>query len=144
MCVCVCVSVYHHHVVFLARISQTLSLVICLYHSSLPTCLQDYILYPYRAVVDKFLLVVQHLDVRVKESIGDVAYEFVLIFPAESHISCSSYLDGFWDGRWVAVQLLFGGMLLPGFVDIARSILVQFPSYFFLHMLSQRSCSAYI
>ena len=37
----------------------------------LPIGLQDYIRYPYRAVVDKFLLVGQHLHVCVKGSIGE-------------------------------------------------------------------------
>ena len=41
---------------------------------------------------------------------------------------CSSYLDDFWDGREVTVQLLFRRVLLPGFV--------QFPSRFCLCVLS--------
>ena len=31
----------------------------------------DYILYPYKAVVDKFLLISQHLHICVKVSIGE-------------------------------------------------------------------------
>ena len=38
--------------------------------------------------------------------------------PAVSHWSCSFYLDALWDGKWVAVQLLFCVMLLPGFVSV--------------------------
>ena len=42
----------------------------------------------------------------------NVAYHFC--FPILSH---SSYLDGLWDTRHLNVQLLFCGMLLPGFVQ---------------------------
>ena len=44
-----------------------------------------------------------------------VAYELVFTSPTVSRMSCSSNLD-FLDGRYVASQLLFYGMLLPGFV----------------------------
>ena len=37
----------------------------------------------------------------------NVAYEIHLTSPAVHVISCSSYLDDLWDGRWVVVQLLF-------------------------------------
>ena len=40
-------------------------------HPSLPAGLLDYIICPYRSVADKFQLVVQHLHVRVKGSIGE-------------------------------------------------------------------------
>ena len=46
-----------------------LSLAIRPYHPSLLSSPQRYILYPYRGVVDKCLMVVQHLQVRVKGSI---------------------------------------------------------------------------
>ena len=48
-----------------------LSLAIRLYHPSLPVRLPDDIMRLYRAVVDKFLLVGQHLHARVKRSIGE-------------------------------------------------------------------------
>ena len=49
---------------------------------------------------------------------GDnVDYEFILASSAAFRMSCSSYLDGFRDGRSVAAQLLFCGVLLPGFVQ---------------------------
>ena len=48
----------------------SLSLAIRLYLPSLPTGLQDYILCPYRAIVDKFL-VGQRLHNNVKRSIGE-------------------------------------------------------------------------
>ena len=41
---------------------------------------------------------------------------FLLTSPAVSRMSCSSYLDGFRDEWQVVVELLFLGMLLPGFV----------------------------
>ena len=34
-------------------------------------------------------------------------YELLLTSPAVSRTSHSSYLDGFWDGRYVVIQLLF-------------------------------------
>ena len=37
----------------------------------------------------------------------NVAYKFVLTFPAVPHMSCSSYLDGLCDGKQVAIQLPF-------------------------------------
>ena len=48
---------------------NSLSLFIGCYHQSLPAGLPDYILYPHRPDVDKFLLVCQHLHVHVKGSI---------------------------------------------------------------------------
>ena len=60
-----------------------------------------------------------------------VAYEFVLSSPAVPPMSCSSYVNGHWDGRKVAVQLLFCQVLLSGFFKTAHSILRQFPSGFF-------------
>ena len=47
----------------------------------------------------------------------NVADEFILAFPAVPHMSCSSYLDGLWNGRQVAVELLLYAMLLSGFVQ---------------------------
>ena len=47
------------------------SFAICLYHPSLQEGLLDYILCPYRVDVDKIKLVVQHLHVRGKKSIGE-------------------------------------------------------------------------
>ena len=44
-----------------------------------------------------------------------IIYKFVLGFPAM--LSMSSYLDGLWDGRPLAEQLLFCEVLLPGFVQ---------------------------
>ena len=58
----------------------------------------------------------------------NVTYEFIFTSPAVSSVSCLSYLDSFRDGGLVAVQLLFCGMLLPGFVPYS---LVQFLSSLF-------------
>ena len=63
---------HHYHVVLLPQIS--FSLAIPLYPPSISAGLLNYILCPYRAVVDKFQLVVLHLRIRVKGSIN----EFVL------------------------------------------------------------------
>ena len=52
----------------------------------------------------------------------------VLISPVVSSMSHSSYLDGFRDGRVVAIQLLLCRMILQGFV---HGILVQLPSSLF-------------
>ena len=41
----------------------------------------------------------------------------MFVSPAVSRMSCPSYLVSFRDRRLVAVQLLFWGMLLPGFVQ---------------------------
>ena len=61
----------------------------------------------------------------------NVTYEFVLASLAVSHMSCSSYLDGFRDRRRVAVQLLFRGMLLPWFVKYSSKHFWALPSIFF-------------
>ena len=47
----------------------------------------------------------------------NVTYEFVLASPALLCMSCSSYLNGLWDRRQVAIQLLFCGELLLRFVQ---------------------------
>ena len=67
----------------------------------------------------------------------NVNHEFVLVSPAVLHMSCLSYLEGFRDGRYVAIQLLFHGMLLPGFVKIKDSILLWFQSVFFFRYFSK-------
>ena len=59
------------------------------------------------------------------------AYEFVLISLALPIVFCSSYLDDLSDGMEMAVLMLFCGLLLWGFVQIVRIILVLFRSSFF-------------
>ena len=57
---------YHHHVALLAQNSFSLSLSIHLNHPSLPAGLLTFILYSYRAAVDKFLFVGHHLHIGAK------------------------------------------------------------------------------
>ena len=44
-------------------------------------------------------------------------YEFNPVSPAVPSMSCLSYLDGLWDGRQMAIQLLFCGLFLSIFVQ---------------------------
>ena len=59
-------------------LSLSIYLSICSYHPSLPAGLPDYILYPHRAVVDKFLLVDQYCHVHWRT----LLYKFLLASPA--------------------------------------------------------------
>ena len=47
----------------------------------------------------------------------NVAYEFILTSLVVPSTFCSFYLSGLWDGRQVAIQLLFYRVLLSGFVQ---------------------------
>ena len=78
--------------------SLSLSLAIRPYHPSLPAGLLDYITCPNRAVVDKFWLLVQHLPVLVKGSIGE-GHLWVRPYLSRSVHMSSSYLGGFRVGR---------------------------------------------
>ena len=49
-------------------------------------------------------------------SLENVTYKFVIASPVVYRTSCSSYLNGFRDGSYVAIQMLFRRVLLPGFV----------------------------
>ena len=60
-----------------------------------------------------------------RSSRANTTYEFVLVFPALLSMSSSSYLDALWDGRLMAIQLLFCGVLLLGFVQNS----VQYPCF---------------
>ena len=59
----------HNQFALLSRISLTLSFAILVYYALLLDGLLAYILYSYKAVVDKFLLVGQHLHFCLKGSI---------------------------------------------------------------------------
>ena len=115
---------HHHHVVLPAQISQTFSHHSS-HHQSLLTGLLDNILFPYRAVVDKFLLVVQHLHVLEKRSIRSLLLQ-----------QCSVCLVRL---IWIVLEMgvswpyscCFVGCCFLGLFNIARSILVQSPSCFF-------------
>ena len=73
------------------------SLASRLYRQSLPEGLQGYILYWHRAVVYRFLLVVQTLFVHVLGPREYTAYEFVLTSPAVPRLSGLSNFDSFRD-----------------------------------------------
>ena len=83
----------------------SLSLAIRLYRPSLPSGLLDNILCLYRAVVDKFFLIVQHLHVLGKGSTGERGLWFHPYF-----LACLVRL--IWmvferGGRWLDMILLF-------------------------------------
>ena len=75
------------------------SLNIRLYHPSLQSGLLDHILFPYRAVVDKFKWIVQPLHICVKWSLENITNGFVFTSLAVSRMSGSSYEDVFTDRR---------------------------------------------
>ena len=77
-----------------------------------PAALLDYILCSHRAVVDKFLLVVQYLLVHVKGSIGERRLWVRLYFSS----SCMS-------DRWL-YRSCFVGCCLQDLLNTASSILV--------------------
>ena len=62
----------------------------------------------------------------------NIVYEFILISPAEPIMSCSSFLDGLWDGKQVAVQLLLCRALLEGFVENSMQQLCVVSKAFFM------------
>ena len=110
------------------------SLTIHLYHPSLPVGLLDYIPCPYRAVVDKCLLINKHLYVRVKGSIGEYR---LCVHPYFSnsvpHVLFIVHLV--WTvlemgGKW-PYSCCFVGYCFQNLFSMTCSILVQFPSSFF-------------
>ena len=74
----------------------------------------------------------------------NVTYEFVLNSPIMSNMSCSSHLDGFRDGRQVALYLLLCGMLLPGIAQYGSQHSCALTFKLFLNTLSKHPCSASI
>ena len=78
---------------------EALSLSVLLIHHFRQVFLPDYILGSYKAVVGKFLLVDQHWNIHVLGPLDNVTSELVLAYPAVSHMSSTSYLDDFRDGR---------------------------------------------
>ena len=98
-------------------LSLSLSLAIHLYHPSLLASLLGRVLCLRRADVDKSLL------------IGQVNH---LIFLQD----CAFYYHyGLWYGRQVAVQLLFGGVLLLAFVQDSKQYSWVLPFLLFMHVL---------
>ena len=87
-------------------LSLSLSLSSRLHRQPLPACLQGYILYQYRYVVDRFLLFTQQLW---RGPLEYVTYKFVLLSPVVSLMSGSSNLDCFRDFRWWPYSCFFVG-----------------------------------
>ena len=118
---------HHHHVLLLVWISLTLSLSPFIYHPSLPVGLLDYIMWPYRAFVDKFQLVVKHLCVHRRTS------------RLSSSLLLHQYPACLVGLIWMVLEI--GGRLLysccfvtccfQNLFNIACSILAQYPSSFF-------------
>ena len=52
-----------------------------------------------------------------RNTLVNVIYEFVVAYPAVLYMPFLSYMYGLYDGRLVAVQLLFCLVLLPGLVQ---------------------------
>ena len=107
-----------------------LSLTICLYHWSLLTGFPGFILCQYWAV-DKFLLVILHLCVHVKGSIGEC---HLWVCPCTSS-SIPHFVHWIWmvfeiGGRY-PYSCCFVGCCFQDLSNIACSILMQLPSSFF-------------
>ena len=98
------IYIYYHYAMPLVRIYLTLSLTSRVYRPLHSAGLEDYILRSYRAVVAGRRTPARPCDV---SPLGNLAYGFVLTSLAVSRMSCFSELDG--------LQLLFCGILLPGF-----------------------------
>ena len=105
-----------------------LFLIICFYHPLPLGGLQDYILCLYRAIIDKFLLVSQHIHIHEKGSIGETSHSLFLLFQ-----QCLVQLI------WMALEMrskclyncCFVGRCFQDFLNIAYSILVLLLSSFF-------------
>ena len=111
---------------------------ICLYHPYVPAGLLDYILCLYRAVVDKFLLVVQYSHIRVKRSIGERRL-WVRRYYSSSVLHVLFILFG-WFQRWEVGGCTATVLWVSYFQDLfntVSSILMQFPSgFFFIRFVS--------
>ena len=77
-CICICIHIYiyvmNRFVYIHVYLNSCMYIYIYIYiererEREISSCPLDNNLYPYRAVVDRFLLVGQHLHVRVKESL---------------------------------------------------------------------------
>ena len=111
-----------------------LSLAIHLYLPTFPADLQDYTQCSYRAVVDKFLLVSQHLHVSVKGSIRECCL-WVYPYFSNSVLYVLFVLFG-WFYR-CPYSCCFVGCWFQDLFNIAHSIFRQFPSsFFFIHLIS--------
>ena len=90
-------------------------------------------LYLYEADVNKFLLVNQHWCVHVQ---GFIKECYIYVHPC-------FYLDDFWDGRWVAIQLQSCEMLFQEFVQnsMQKSCVTPINMLFIVHMVHLYSSS---
>ena len=113
---------YHHHQITLIAL-RFLNLSRYPYLSPITLgSLLGCILCPHRDDVCKSLVVYQHWHVHLLEFILERCLWVCHWF---SCTSCSSYLNSLWDGRQVAVELLFCRVLLPGFLqDIMKNFCV--------------------
>ena len=95
-------------------------------------------LHPVSVQMMKILLAGQLLHVRDKAFIG---WRHFWVWPAVSCISSSSYFGWFerYGSRWPCMSC-FVGCCFQDLFNIARTILVQFPSSFFLYTFSQCPC----
>ena len=134
------IYIYNHHVVLQAQITLILllslsitlsfflspSLFLSLTLSLLPSAsIIHYfreVFYTISCILTELLYISSCWSSVWRGPSENVASESVLTSPAGSCMSCSSYLDGFKDGRLVAIQLLFCGMLLRGFDVLFLSI----------------------
>ena len=107
-----------------------LSLAICFYHPLLPAGLPDYILCPYRAVVDKFLLASQHSHINVKGLIRKHSLWVCPYFSSSILHVCLIWMVLEMGGKCL-YSCCFVGCCFQDLFNIACRILVQFPSSFF-------------
>ena len=110
-----------------------LSPTIHLYYSLLPVGLLDCILCPYRAVVDKFELVTQHLPICVKRSRGACRLWVHSYFSSSVQdvlfvlFGWSFEMRGWWPYSSCFVECCFQSLFI-----IACSILMQYPFNFLI------------
>ena len=77
-------------------------------------------------------------------TLENIAYEFVLTSPAVSCMSGSSNLYRFHDGWYVAIQLLFCGVLPSGLVQYSSQHSCVIAVKLFLHTFRKRPCGSSI
>ena len=124
----------------LARISLTLSLslslpfslspslAMCPYRPLLLAVLQDYILYPYWAIENNFLLVCEH---STRPCEGFQRITLFMCFPAVSCMFYLPYLDNLKIGGWWQYSCSFVGWFFQDLINVTHSIFVHFLSSFF-------------
>ena len=119
------------YIFIIIMLSYWLSLAIHPYHPPLPAGLLDYILCPYRAVVDKFFLVNQLWPVCMKWPIGECHLWIPLYF--SSSVTHELFVFFGWFERWKVDSCslcFFMACRYQDLFNITLSILMQFPSSF--------------